>query len=1345
MNFAHVCRSMARNSSFPLAAILEKEKLHESGTNFVDWYRNVRIVLRGAKKEYVLDATLGDPPADDATEDTQNVYQSRSDDYIAVQCVILAAMEPELQKRFENWGPYETINELKDLFQQQARAERFEISQALIDCKMAEGSSVSAHVIKLQGYIQRLEALGVPFPKDFGTDLILKSLPPSFAGFVMNFNMHGMNKTLAELFAMLKVAEKDIQKNTNHVLMVKKTTQFKKKKNGSKKKGNSKGAGPSYTPKKERPGPKADTECFFCKEKGHWKRNCPKYLAEKKKTGNPSSGIFDIHIIDVYLTGPKGNSWVFDTGSVANICNTMQELQITRMLDKDEVTMRVGNGAKVAVIAVGTMPLHLPSGLVLELSNCYFVPALCKNIISGFCILQDGYSFKSENNGCSIYMNDIFYGHAPIKNGLFIMNLESERNVFNIDTKRRRTNDLNSTYLWHCRLGHIGHKRMKKLHSDGLLQSLDFESFDTCEACLMGKMAKTPFTGYVERASDLLEIIHTDVCGPMSIPARGGFHYFITFTDDLSRYGYIYLMRQKSETFEKFKEFQNEVENHRNKKIKFLRSDRGGEYLSYEFSNHLRECGIVPQLTPPGTPQRNGVSERRNRTLLDMVRSMMSLTDLPLSFWGYALETAAFTLNRAPSKSVETTPYEMWNGKKPNLSFLKIWGCDVYVKRLQPNKLDPKSDKCVFVGYPRETAGYSFYHKTEGKIFVAKNGVFLEKEFLAKGLGKRTVQLEEVREPEQDDQSSAAPTETVPEAAPMATEAPEPVNVAGTAIEVGAEPRRSGRIRNQPMRYEDEILLLDNVDEILLLDNDEPATYKEAMMGPDSAKWLEAMKSEIDSMYENQVWNLVDPPEGARPVECKWIYKKKTDADGKVYVYKARLVAKGFRQIQGVDYDETFSPVAMLKSVRILLAIAAFHDYEIWQMDVKTAFLNGRLTEEVHMVQPEGFVDPANVGKICKLQRSIYGLKQASRSWNRRFDEVVKEFGFIKNFEEACVYKKESGSAVAFLILYVDDILLIGNDVPFLNKVKDYLNSKFSMKDLGEAAYILGIKIYRDRSRRLIGLSQGTYIDKVVRRFHMEESKKGMLPMATGKLLSKVQSPQNDIEREYMSNVPYASAVGSIMYAMICTRPDVSFALSFTSRHQSDPGKEHWIAVKRILKYLRRTKDLFLVYGGDEELVVKGYSDASFDTDPDDSRSQSGYVFTLNGGAVSWKSSKQGSVADSTTEAEYMAASEAAKEGVWIKKFITELGVVPSVLGPMELYCDNSGAIIQAKEPRSHQKVKHIHRKYHLIREYVEDGIVELSKIHTDLNVADPFTKPLPLAKHDRHREAIGVRQLNVN
>ncbi|KAK8655979.1 hypothetical protein V6N13_108541 [Hibiscus sabdariffa] len=254
----------------------------------------------------------------------------------------------------------------------------------------------------------------------------------------------------------------------------------------------------------------------------------------------------------------------------------------------------------------------------------------------------------------------------------------------------------------------------------------------------------------------------------------------------------------------------------------------------------------------------------------------------------------------------------------------------------------------------------------------------------------------------------------------------------------------------------------------------------------------------------------------------------------------------------------------------------------------------------------------------------------------------------------------------------------------------------------------------------------------------MEASKKGFLPMTHGISLSKEMCPSTSQERERMSQIPYASAIGSIMYAMICTRPDLSYALSMTSRYQANPGEGHWVAVKNILKYLRRTKDVFLVYGGEEQLSIKGYTDASFQTDKDDSRSQSGFVFRLNGGAVSWKSSKQDTVADSTTEAEYIAASEAAKEAVWIKKFVTELGVVPSISDALELYCDNNGAIAQAKEPRSHQRSKHILRRFHLIREIVDRGDVEICKVHTDDNIVDPLTKPLSKQKHDRHTESLG-------
>jgi hypothetical protein len=293
----------------------------------------------------------------------------------------------------------------------------------------------------------------------------------------------------------------------------------------------------------------------------------------------------------------------------------------------------------------------------------------------------------------------------------------------------------------------------------------------------------------------------------------------VNFTDVLSRYGYIYLMKHKSETFKKFKEFQNEVENQLDRKIKHLRLDRGGEYLSFEFETHLNACGNVPQHTPVGTLQRNGMSEQRNHTLLDNVRFMMSLSDLSIPFWGYALETAAFILNRASSKSVETTPYEIWHGKKPTLSFLRIWGCEAYIKKLQPDKLETKSEKCIFVRYPRETIGYAFYHPDEGKTFVAKTGTFLEKEFLAKGVSGRKVELDEIIDPSLKIPSSVM--EAVPNAPSIEEDEGVPDENHGELAK--QTERRSTRLRKSPEWFGNPVL------SIMLVDHDEPATYTEAM------------------------------------------------------------------------------------------------------------------------------------------------------------------------------------------------------------------------------------------------------------------------------------------------------------------------------------------------------------------------------------------------------------------------------------------------------------------------------------------------------------------------------------
>ena len=406
------------------------------------------------------------------------------------------------------------------------------------------------------------------------------------------------------------------------------------------------------------------------------------------------------------------------------------------------------------------------------------------------------------------------------------------------------------------------------------------------------------------------------------------------------------------------------------------------------------------------------------------------------------------------------------------------------------------------------------------------------------------------------------------------------------------------------------------------------------------------------------------------------------------------------------------------------------------------SFLNGYLDESIYMMQPEGFIVEGQEQKVCKLLRSIYELKQASRSWNLRFDETIKTFGFEQNVDEPCVYKYIKETKVVFLVLYVDDILLIGNDIGLLSDVKKWLVEKFQMKYLGQASYVLGIQIIRDRKNRLLALSQASYIDKVLARFSMQNSKKGQLPNRHGIILSKEQCPTTPQEEEDMRRVPYALAVGSLMYAMLCTRPDICYAIGIVIHYQSNPGLAHWIVVKHILKYLRRTRNYMLIYSG-ADLNPIGYTDSDFMSDKDSRKSTSGSVFTLGGGAVVWRSVKQSSIADSTMEAEYIAACEAAKEAVWLKKFFTDLEVVPNMDKPIILYCDNSGAVANSKEPRSHKRGKHIERKYHLIREIVHRGDVAVMKIASQDNLADPFTKTLPAKSFEGHLSGMGLKDMS--
>ena len=813
---------------------------------------------------------------------------------------------------------------------------------------------------------------------------------------------------------------------------------------------------------------------------------------------------------------------------------------------REPIDVVLGDGHSLTAIARGKVVLEmvLPNGepKSCTLHDVLYVPKLAYNLISVTKASQTGKVVKFTKSASYILdRNHKVVAKATKVGSLYLLDHKPNHERANVAKQPETKED-----VWHKCYGHLGVSSLRKLANKNLVDGFDFnlsQELIFCEACPPGKQHRSKFTPSNRRADEVLGLVHSDVCGKMNEKSLGDAEYFLTFIANKTRYVWVYCLQRKDQAFKKFCEWKAMVERSTGQKLKAIRTDNGGEFTSSEFEAHLQSEGVKHEFTIPKNPEQNGVAERMNRTLVETVRSLLFYANLSHKFWGEALSTAAYLHNRSPTKAVKgMTPYEAWTGEKPKVDHLRIFGCQafVHVPKDERKKLDSKSKKCILMGYGTTTKGYRLYDPLKKRVVYSRDVIFNEQKC---GLEESTqheprkyVYLEYSDEPS-DTTSSTEP--------PLL--------------------RRSERERRQTEFYGQRC----NVTDIK-----EPKSVSEAQT---NQKWLDAMKKEIGSLHENNVWELVELPADRKAVGSKWVFKVKTDANGSIERCKVRLVAQGCSQQEGLDYDETFSPVVRSESVRSIIALAAMNDLKLHQMDITTAFLHGDLEEEVYMKQPEGFVAQGQENLVCRLKKSIYRLKQSPRCWNQALDAQLKAMGFKQSFSDPCIYISTTDSLL-ILAVYVGDIVLAGKSEQTIANVKTKLGERFRVKDMGEFHYFLGVNVKQNLETGKIWIGQSFYAQTVLKKFGLENCKPAATPVATGTKLLKATE-----DSEFVDATLYQSAVGMLLYLSGWTRPDITFAVSNVARFCSKPTKEHWVAVKRILRYLKGTIDYGLTYSKNGE------------------------------------------------------------------------------------------------------------------------------------------------------------------
>lgn len=837
---------------------------------------------------------------------------------------------------------------------------------------------------------------------------------------------------------------------------------------------------------------------------------------------------------------------------------------------------------------------------------------------------------------------------SHIQKGSVRKDLIMEKNLYFLDIKSKNGKLETSEEKTSPQLANLWHSRMghpgqtKTSLLRKIYPEMEIDFEKNCETCWLSKMKQLPYKASSSRMNYPLELIHTDI---VHLPrSYKDQKYAALFLDDHSKYVWIMPLLKKNMVFHAFEEFKNFAEAVTGRKIKKIRSDCGTEFKSQEFRNFCAMNNILQEFSTVGCPAQNGAAERCVQTVMTKLRTLLKDGNLPKSIWPEVIQTACDIINATPHSATKAQPSVLFHGKMWNIMKMRRVGCVAYhwILKEQRSKLDNSAKKMIFVGYGNNFSAYRLFDPERKMSIISRNVKFDEEENFYQ--------------------------------------------------------------ENQDYDIEEDIE--GNEVGISNISNSIPKTYKQAMISKDSDKWKAAMDEEICSFKDHQVMEVVNKESAGKPLKGRWIFTKKDDLETKGQKFKARFVAKGYEQVEGKDFNETFSPVAEYSTILLAIRIALEKSWLVYHFDVKTAFLNGDLQEEIYLKPAEGY----DTGGVWRLKRSLYGLKQAPRCWFNKLKEVFLKMECWQSLNDDCLFLNEK----FFVVVYVDDMLVCGPDLNIIKNVQNELAKFMTIKNLGPVEKFCGLEMKKEGNKFL--LSQEKMITKLQEEYNMDNiSTKLVIP-------SELKTYEGEVESE----LPVRNLLGSLQYIASRTRPDINAAVNFLARYQSKPTRQLWEDIKKVLRYLICTKGKSLVIGGNYENVVEIFTDAAQPSQSE--KAITGIVVKVFGSPVKWKSSKQDRVTTSTSEAELYAMSQGIDEGIWLNRLLEDFGIK---FDSIVVKCDNQAALSAFKNrPRNNLKKVDL-RTCHVL-EMLKEGLFVVKYLPGEFQTADFLTKPFKLNQKER-------------